>query len=185
MGTVALRRRSDRRIAAMITALVILAVMVLGAWIAITLAFTDTDLPAVAEAVEQSWDSPWAIALGAVLVLLGVILAGLALTPGPSWFLDLRGGRRGDATDEAARTVVTTQGLRRLAAAEAARVDGVFEPSVQVSGRRITVAAVTLSPEPEVTAREVEATVLRRLEELQPTKMPTVVARLRRRKESS
>ncbi|MDR8018055.1 DUF6286 domain-containing protein [Nesterenkonia aerolata] len=183
MGTVALRRRSDRRIAAMVTALVILAAAVLGVWVAVTLAFTDTELPAVEDAAGQSWDSPWVIGIGAVLVLLGLVLIGLALKPGPSWFSDLRAGERPQVPQDRMRTVVTTQGLRRLAAAEAARVDGVFEPKVQATSKRILVHAMTLSPDPGATSREVETNIRQRLEEMSPSKAPQVVARLRRRKE--
>lgn len=189
MGAVALRRRSDRRIAAMLTALVILSAAGLSIWAAAVLAFTDTELPALDDALAQTWDSPWVIAVGGLLGLFGLILVVLALKPGPAWFADLRGedahgSDPASGPTRALRTVVTTQGLRRLAAAETERVDGVFDPKVRVRGHRLTITASTLSPDTAATSEAVEEAVRRRLEEMGPRRTPKVVARLRRRKDS-
>lgn len=152
----ALRRRSSRSLPATITAVVLLALGVAGAWIGISRLITGswpTFLAPIRQSLsELSWSSPalWATAI--ILTLLGLIMVLAALLPGKHTAVRLTNP---DGTDpRSAETVMSRRGLAKLASTHLDQADGVDSASVKATARKVTATVRTpLHNAPELSGK--------------------------------
>lgn len=84
-----------------------------------------------------TWDAPLSYALGAGLLLLGVVLLAAGLVPGRAVVLAL------DPLGDTDRAGITRRSVRRAVESAAAGVDGVRSASAAVTQRRVVVRATT------------------------------------------
>lgn len=123
------------------------------------------------------WNAPVALAIGAVLAVLGLILIALALVPGRPRVVGLGTGRPDVLMG------LTRRGLRHVAATAAGDVDGAERARAKARGRRVRVKVTTpLRDRAEATAVEERArvAVTEALDRLDLTRPVTVKVRVRR-----
>lgn len=123
------------------------------------------------------WNTPAALAIGAVLAVLGLILILIALVPGRPQVIGLGTGRPDVLMG------LTRRGLRHVAATAAGDVDGAERARATVRGRRVRVKVTTpLRDRAEATAMEERArtAVTEALDRLDLTRPVTVKVRVRR-----
>lgn len=177
-----LRHRPSRVVPASIVAAVLLAVGVLAAIAAIARLVNGTWPTAVTSAArgvsDLTWGSGAAIATGAVIAAVGVVLLVAGLKPGAFRTARLRAA---GSTSAAADTdfVISTRAIARLAAARADSVDGVDKVSVSASGRRVAINAATTSEQAEEIRSRIVDGVTQTLSAAGLHPAPRVTARVR------
>lgn len=152
----ALRRRSSRSVPATITAVVLLALAVAGAWIGISRLITGswpTFLRSLREAMsELTWSSPAVWAVAAVLTLLGLIMVLAAILPGQHTAVRLTNPDGADS--RSTETVMSRRGLAKLASTHLDQADGVDSASVKATARKVTATVRTpLHNAPELSGK--------------------------------
>ncbi len=177
------RRRSLRRGTATVTALVVLALMALVAYLTISRIATG-QWPAwadggLAQVPSLTWMMPALIAAEAVLILLGLVLLAKALRPGV-----LRVAQVASPASPAVRhtdVTLSRRGVARLAASRADEIDGVDSLSTTATGRRVTLKVDTRSADAAGVRETVRAAVAERLAQatLQPSPRVSVDVRSR------
>ncbi|MCY7400470.1 MAG: DUF6286 domain-containing protein [Nocardioides sp.] len=118
------------------------------------------------ESLDGLRPAPWALAVGVVLVLVGLWLVVSALRPRPRTGLALRADTG---------VFLRPRGVSRLATAAAEDVDGVLDASAATTRRAVSVRVTTTGD--DSTSAAVRDTVSARLAHLDPT--PTVKVRTR------
>lgn len=152
----ALRRRSSRSVPATITAIILLALGVTGAWIGISRLITGT-WPSFLAPIRQflaelSWSSPALWAAATLLTLLGLIMVLAALLPGKHTAVRLTNPDGAD--DRSAETAMTRRGLAKLASTHLDQADGVDSASVKATARKVTATVRTpLHNAPELSGK--------------------------------
>lgn len=176
-----LHRRSSRSLPATLTALVLLAVSVAGAWIGIT-RITTGSWPGFLGAAREglaplAWNSPQVVAAAIILSALGLILLLAGILPGQRGTIRLvePENRRG-GTSEA---VVTLRGLSRIAAAHIDRTDGVDRSSVSTTATRMDVEVRTPLHDAGDLADRLKASLGTKMQELGVTPQPVITVRVR------
>lgn len=177
------RRRSMRRGTAVVTAVVILAVMALIAYAGITRIATaawPSWLDAgISAAPGLTWMMPGLIAAEVVLVLLGIVLIAKALRPGR-----LRVARLTVADSPSVRNTDVTlsrRGIARLAAARADEIDGVDSLSTTATGRRVVLKVDTRAADTAGIREAVRSAVAERLAQASLQPAPRVKVEMRSR----
>ncbi|MGV0111765.1 DUF6286 domain-containing protein [Arthrobacter sp. CP30] len=176
-----LRRRSGRSLPATLTAVVLLALAGVGAWVGISRLLSGT-WPSFLALIRQSlssltWASPalWAAAI--ILAILGLILLLAAILPGQHTTLTLTNP---DGTDpHTAETVISRRGVAKLASEHLDQADGVDSASVTATAKKITALVRTpLHDAPELSDK-LTRSLKRRLEQVGVDPSPRVVVRVR------
>lgn len=176
-----LHRRSSRSIPATLTALVLLAAAVAGAWIGIT-RITTGSWPGFLRSVRQTlaqlaWNSPPILAAAIILTVLGLILLLAGILPGQRGTLRLvEPESRRAGTSEA---VITRRGLSRIAAAHIDRTDGVDRSSVSTTDTRMDVEVRTPLHDGGDLGDRLKASLETKMQDLGVTPQPTVTVRVR------
>lgn len=181
------RARPARVVPAVIVAIVLLALAVALGWAAITAiavggsadsaltsGFTGFDDLGAAQ-----WNAPTVIATGFVLVLLGLILAIVGISPGAKRNV----GCRAEAPAHIARfeVVLPTSALSNLAAAAADAVDGVSSVRAASNASSTNVTFATPVRDNDGIRNDVDAAVSQRFAQIAFARMPTVKVRALRR----
>jgi len=123
------------------------------------------------------WSDPVALAIGAVLVVLGLVLVLIALVPGKAKVVGLDTGRPD------VLMALTRRGLRHVAATSAGNVDGAEHARATARGRRVRVTVTTPlrdRAEAEATRERATAAVTEALDRLDLTRPVTVKVRVRK-----
>ena len=157
MSAPRIRRRSDRRTAALVVATLLLILGGLGLWWSISAVTYQQALPGLDTLVELTWGAPVLVALAVLFGLLGLIMIVLALKPGRATVVEM-------TVPEAPahqRTVMTTRGLDRIVSAEAERMDGTVSTRATSKPRRVRLSVGTVAPQTE----EVQRELVRRVED--------------------
>lgn len=157
-------RRPRRSVPATIVGLVLLAAAVLAAISCIQLIAGNPPLVSFTAlgrlAATTTWDDVLALAAGAVLALVGLVLLGCALLPGTPTVLALASGTDASAAGVARRSLVHDL------AVHARRTDGVTGARVTVGARTVKVQARTPLRDHAGLADRVGALVTERLDDL-------------------
>lgn len=126
---------------------------------------------------DTRWDDPLALAVAAIVAVLGLLLFLLALTPGRRRAIAL-------ASDDSDTVVgITVRGLRRQIARAATSVDGITHARVGVGRRSLRVRATSPLRDTHGLAEQVRGTITERLEELKPLHPPRLHVTVRCRKD--
>ncbi|GAA3074819.1 MULTISPECIES: DUF6286 domain-containing protein [Actinomycetes] len=174
------RRRPQRVIASWIVGVAVLIVAGLAGW-ASGLLLAGERVSALETAGTLSWESPGTLALGAVLLLAGLLVLCAAMWPGRPVVSSIESAGLGsDSPIDDLQCAVTTRGLGRLAEGEAQRTDGVTAVRARATGRRLTVEAQSVAAELPETRQEIQDRISQRLQGLQLRRTPRVVVRVRR-----
>lgn len=136
-----IRRRPDRRVPALIVAIVITALGALGTWWSVTALAAAQPLSGLDGLEGLTWGAAPVVAVAAVAALLGLILIVLALKPGRASVVEMTLPESGRGRT----TVVTTRGLGRIAAAEAERTDGTVSARTDAKPGAVRVAVGTVA----------------------------------------
>jgi len=141
---------------ATITALILLALAVAGAWIGISRLITGM-WPSFMTPVRQSlsnlsWSSPTLWAAAIILALVGLVLLLAAILPGHHTAVRLTSP---DGTDDrSTETVISRRGLAKLASSHLDQADGVDSASVTATSRKVTATVRTpLRDAPELSGK--------------------------------
>lgn len=176
-----LHRRSSRSLPATLTALVLLATAVAGAWIGITRIMTGTWPEFLRSGREASayltWSSPAVITAAIIMALLGLILLLAALLPGQhsTIRLDEPENRRAGNSE----AVLTRRGLSKIAAAHIDRTDGVDRSSVTTTAKRMDVSVRTPLHYAGDLSNRLEASLNTKMHDLGVTPKPAIKVRVR------
>lgn len=177
-----LRHRPSRVVPASIVAVVLLAVGVLAAIAAITRLVNGTWPVAVTSAAAGvaglTWGSAVAIAAGAVVAVVGLVLMIAGLKPGTFRTARLEPSSNASAAAET-DFVISTRAIARLSATRADLVDGVDKVSVSATGRRVNIEAATTSEQADQIRVRIIDGVTQTLTAAGLHPVPTVTARAR------
>jgi uncharacterized protein DUF6286 len=168
-------RRPARVGPATAVALVLLAAAVLVAVSCVQVLLGEQPLvpfaAAAATAAALTPSSPAVLAAAGATALVGLLLVGAAVLPGPATVLPLSGG------DGPVRAGVTRGGVRVTLAAAARRVDGVAKADVQVRRRRVVAHVRTDRLDPRPVTDGVREVLTARLADIDLVRRPAVRVR--------
>lgn len=164
----------------MVTAIILFAVGCAAVWAGVAALQGNTHLVETAAGIgtQTPWNSPAGYTIAAVLLVVGLVLLIVALSPGKYNAIRLN-DPAANSTSRARSSspveyVIGRRALGRLARTRAEQVDGVESAAVKVSPRRIDVAVDTYL----VDATDLQETVRQRLEQaladLDPATRPRI-----------
>ena len=202
MSVKALRKRSARVIPAIVTAVIILAIGALVAWWAIS-RLLNGNYPlqkqvfhTVQSIADTTYDSPIAMAVAAVIGVIGLVMVLLAITAGSQRLAFIRtegmkaagssrlSGRgasdHGDARGQDAyitgecEIAMTTSGLANLAVSAGDEIDGVERVRCNASPKKLEVAVTTYLRDTKELTEEVRSAIISKVKAAGITPVPKV-----------